>query len=451
MNITVEDISPTRKRVVVSVPGATIQEEEANVLGKFVRQVRLPGFRPGKAPAAMVRTRFKKEIKEELDKTITSAAYQKVLDQDNFDLEAIIELDNPTLVAGEEAVITFTVDIRPAFELPEYKGIEAVVPLTAADDSEIAQAREHILNQRAEYNEVDGPAADGDYVKVTYEGKIGDKPLAELAPDAAVWGSQKGTWEQAGADFAAPGVPVVPAVAAALTGMARDAKKTVEQVLPEDFPVEDLRGKTAVYELEVHEVRQKKLPELDEAFFKSFKVDNEEAFTQRLRNDIEGEKKRRNEDSVRGQILDKLLGSIDIPLPEAAIERETQRILEELMRRNLSRGISEDDLEKHKEQLYEGAVQSAHGRVKSQLVLARIAEKEAIKVENEDMQRAIMQQSIMTRTKPEQVLNELQRNRGRVQELQRGVLFDKTLAFLVAQAKVTESADAGSSQESHAH
>lgn len=448
MNITVEDISPTRKRVVVVVPGSTIREEEGKVLNKFVKQVRLPGFRPGKAPSTMVRTRFKKQIKDELDQAVTSAAYQKIIDQEKFDLDAITEVDNPQLVPGEDATINFTVEIRPPFELPEYKAIEVTVPPSAATEDEVAMAREHVLNQRADYVEVERAAAEGDYVKVSYEGKVDDKPIAELAPDAAIWGTQQNTWEQVRTE-GAEGVPAVSAVVTALPGMAIGEKKTVEQVLPDDFPLESLRGKKAVYSMEVHEVREKKLPELDEAFFKTFGVDNEEAFMQRLREDIENDKKRRNDDQVRNQVLDKILAKLDIPLPETALERETGRILEELMRRNLSRGVAEEELEKHKEKLYEGAVQSAHGRVKTQLVLGRIAEKEGIKVENEDMQQAIMQHAMMTRTKPEQLVNDLRRNRGRVQEMQRNVLFEKTLAFLVSQAIVNESADAaGASAES---
>jgi len=333
--------------------------------------------------------------------------------------------------------------VRPEVPLPKYKGLEVTVPPTEVTGEEVQRTLDHILNQRAEYKTVERPAATGDYVKVSYEGRADGQPVAELAPDHPIYGKQPATWEEAGATEA----PGVQAVIQGIVGMAAGDHKTVEEPFPNDHEVEALRGKTASYEVEVQEVREKILPELDEHFFKSLQVADEAELRQRIKDDLESQNKQNSSQAKRQQIIDQLQNQVDIPVPESAVEQERENILREYMGRAMQQGATQEQLEERQEELVEGAGQAAVQRVKLQLILSRIAEEEAIKVENEDMQQRIMQQAMAQRRKPDEIVKELQNDRGQLLELQRAVLFGKTLDFVSNEASETigepEGAQAG--------
>lgn len=137
--------------------------------------------------------------------------------------------------------------------------------------------------------------------------------------------------------------------------------------------------------------------------------------------------------------MDHLSAQIDFPLPESAVNGERDMILRDHMQRAMQQGATEEQLKEHEEDLIKQASEAAVRRVKTQLILGKIAEKEDIKVENEDMQRVIMNQAMQTRTAPDKIVKELQEDRAKLREMQRAVLFQKTLDFLTEAANVTET------------
>ncbi|GHB98754.1 trigger factor [Cerasicoccus arenae] len=435
MKVTVEDVNDTRKKVHVSLNADEIAAEAKTLLKQFSQSAKLPGFRPGKAPENLIKGKYKNELKGELNRKLTSTAYEHGVKESGLDVFAVVAMDGGDVEPGAPgAELSFTFDIRPTFELPEYKGVAVSVPKMEVTEEEFVQTKDYILNQRAEYNIAEKAAEKGDYVKVSYEGKIGDERIAELVEDKPIYGTQTNTWEQAGDDQS----PGVQSVVQGLLGMSVGEKKDVEEVFPEDFEVEALRGKTATYSLEVHEVREKKVPEMDEEFLKTFEVETVEQWEERIKQDIRRQKEQHVTGQKRQQLLDHLMGQIEMPLPESAVESEREHILRQHVTQAMEQGASEEQLEEHKETLFGQAGEAALKRVKTQLILGRIAEVEKIKVENEDMQRAIMNQAMQSRTPPDNIVKELQKDQDKLRDLQRAVLFEKTLDFLIDAANVTE-------------
>ncbi len=443
MNIQVEDINDTRKLVKVTVTRDEIAEKEVSLLGDFTKQARLPGFRPGKAPKDMVKKRYGKEIQQEVRQKLVSEAYSKAIEDGGFTVLNLVDLADPEFLEDADTELKFTFDIKPEFELPEYKGLEISVPKSEVTDHELEHAKEHILNQRAEYNVVEKPAKKGDYVKVSYEGKIGDQPVAELVPDQPIFGTQKNTWEEAGAEHG----PGVKAVVEGIIGMKAGDVKDEDETFPEDYELEPLKGKTVTYHLEVHEVREKILPEINEEFLKTFQVETEEEFNNRIRDDIKSQKEQSAEQQKRQQAADKLSEKVDFPLPESLMESETQSLLRDFMQRSMAQGATQEQFEERKEELYNGAQEAARARVKAQLLLSEVAKKEDLKVENEDLNRAIYMEAMSNRMKPDELVKELQKDRQRVVEMQRNILINKALDFLVNEATVTETEP----EEAHSH
>ena len=433
MNIEHKDISPTRKAILVSFTSEEVAKESAQVIESIGQQVSLPGFRKGKADPQMVRSRYAKEIEKELKQRLVQKAHQDGVGKSEYKIFSLVEVDEGTIEDAKEATISFTVDVVPSFELPEYQGLKVQSSEPSADAKEVDQMISQILGQRAEFKPVEKVIEKGDYVRCGYTGKVGDTLIAELAPEHTMYGTQASTWEEAGAE----GTPGVSAVVEGLVGMEVGQTKEVEMKFPSDFQVEALADKTASYEIKVEEVREKILPEMDDAFFESLSVKDEAELKEQIKTTIEQRKAGEIANADRQQIVDHLIKDLDIPLPESGLESERNGILKDFMQKNMQAGVTADDFEKNKDALHESASKMAESRLKSRIVLDQIAEKEKITVENDDISRAIMHQATMSGQKPEALVKELRSNREQIDNMRDEIKIGKTLNFLLEKADRT--------------
>ena len=433
MKTNIEKISDTRQKVSVSLDAKEIANERKNVVADFVKYAKVPGFREGKAPADMIEKRFAADIKAQLERAVTNKAVEALNAIKDFDIFAVVDLQAGDVEAAEGATLTFTADIYPQVKLPEdYKTSVELNPVEATEE-EIQKTVDFYRNQRAQYNKVEDRAAQkGDFVQVSYEGKIDGKSVDELAEKPAMYGKQKGTWEEAGNTD----VPGVRSIVEGVVGMKVGEKKTVEEIFAADFPEAALAGKTAVYEVELTEIREKKLPEIDEAFLKDMGDKTEADFRARLAKDITAEKTQHNEVLKRQYAVDKLMEKVDFPLPESALEEERQSVLQEMMMRFMSSGATKEDLEKNKQALYESATKEAEPRAKMRIFLNRVAVANNLKVENEDMQRMLWQESVRTRTRPEELIKQLKKDQSRVNRMRGDALLQKAINFIAEKAEV---------------
>ena len=431
MKTDVQDINPTRKAISITATSEEVSEQEAKLINDFQRQAKIPGFRPGKAPENMVRQRFAKDIQQELKQRVVSQAHQEGVAGAEFEVFTIVELDEGEIKLGQGAKITFTVDVIPEFEVPDYEGLKVTNTPTEASDEEVSKMLDQILAQRAEYNVAEKAAEKGDYVQCAYEGKIGDDAVADLVPDAPMFGTQANTWEEAGNEDA----PGVRAIVDGLVGMKAGDTKEVSMEFPEDFKPEALAGKAVTYSIEAKEVREKLMPEMNDAFFESMQVKDETELRTKISENIENQKKQQNADGERQQITEELVKAVDFPIPESGVKDETEAVLRDFMQRNMQQGVSAEEIEKHKESLHEGASKAAHDRFKSRLILAKIAEKEKIKVENEDFSRMIMMQAQQSGQNPDKLVKELQKDQNRVNQMRRDIILGKTMDLLAEKAE----------------
>jgi trigger factor len=427
----VQDINETRKTITVSVAATEIASIEASLIKEFMRDAKIPGFRPGKAPQNMIRMRYAKELKSELSQRVVSKAHQEGVAKSDFEIFGVVDLNEGEIAVGSDANITFTVDVLQAFEVPTYEGLKVTNEPTEATAEDVEKMFEQLLSQRAEFNVAEKAANKGDYVRCSYEGKIGDELVADLVPETPMYGTQKVTWEEAGAE----GSPGVQAIVDGVVGMQAGDEKEVSMEFAEDFKPEALAGKTAVYSLKAEEVREKVMPAMDDAFFASMQVKDEAELRERISENIEGQKKEKNSNAERQQITEQLLASVEFAIPESGIESETEAVLRDFMQRNMQQGASEADFEAHKEQLHEGASKAAHDRLKSRLILSKIAEKEKVQAENDDFSRMIMMQAQQSGEKPEKIVKEIQKDQSRINNMRSEILLGKTMDLILDKAE----------------
>ncbi len=436
MNVQLSTLSDTRKSLVVTLDPTEVEAEHAAVLGEFTKLARLPGFRPGKAPQAIVVKRFAREIADEFKQKVVSKAYREGLEQQKLEVLNIVKIDEGTIVPGASAEITVTVDVRPEFVLPEYLGLPTQIASTAATDEEVAAIVEGLRGERADFKVAGRPAQKGDYVKLAYEGTVDGKPIAELVPDQPLYGKVPQTWEEV--DGSQEGI--IPGLGRALTGVTAGERKSIDVSFPGDFgPVPALAGRAAVYAVEVQEVRERVLPPLDAEFFKAQKVDDLAGLQSQIRTNLRLQKEQQNRAAQRNQITQALAERVAFEPPQSLVEVETQSVLRQFIEENMRRGVAADQFERDKQSLYEGARKAAASRVKVQFILAKIAEAEKLEVSERDFDFFIRREAARSGQSPDKVAKQLAKDRDALRSAQQSIIFDKAVDFLVSKATVSET------------
>lgn len=434
MNVQLNNVSETRKSLVVSLDPSEVDAVYKEVVAEISRLARIPGFRPGKAPAAMVEKRFAKDIAEEFQQKVLSKAYRDALEQQKLDVLTVVNVEPGEIKKGLSAAVTITVDVSPEFKLPEYAGLPTQVTSTDATDAEVDQVIEGMRAERAEFKAAERPAAKGDYVKLAYEGKVDGKPIVELVPDKQIYGKVPQTWEEV--EGANEGV--IPGLGKQLAGVKAGDKKDVTVSFPADFAgAPALAGKQAVYAVEIQEIRERVLPPLDEAFFKAHRATDLETLKVMVRSQIRMGKESRNRSEQRRQVTEALTSKVEFPIPDSLVENETQRVLRNFIEENMRRGVPQEQFEKDKKELFEGARKAAAARVKTQLVLAKVAEAEKLQVTESDIDTFIYREAMRTGEKPDKLVKLLTTDREQLRGVQQSIIFDKAIDFLVSKATVT--------------
>jgi trigger factor len=431
VNLELKDAGTARKIAIVSFDSNEIESKENEACKEIGKLANIPGFRKGKAPTHVIRKRYAKELRDELTRKVSTDAYESVLDHKEIKVFSILKVDPGEFSKKSGVSIEVTVDLEPEFDLPDYENFELTTLSVEVGDDDIEKELSTLRDQRASFDIVERKAKKGDYIKCSYEGELDGKPVAEILPDKPMYGKQTNTWEEAGQ---AKGLGV-DAIADGVIGMKSGDKKEVEASFEDSFEVAPLAGKTVLYKLEVHEVREKKPPTMDEEFFKSLKVENLEELKDRILTDLESRKEQENQNAKRSQITQKILDLPDFPLPQQAVDDESNSIFQSRAQRAIQQGTKQEDIESKKDELWKEAKTQGEARVKLTLTLSKIAEKEKVDVSNEDLARAATQEAMMLRKDPAAYVKELSQNRQQLQRLRQDILHDKTLNFITTKSK----------------
>jgi len=431
VKIELNDAGDARKVATITFEAEEVTEKEKKVCKDFANQANIPGFRKGKVPPNVIRSRFGKQIGEELKRQVSTDAYEAVLELDDQRVHSILKVDAGEIDSGNAATIEVTIDVEADFELPDYESYELSIHKTDVSDEEVEKELTNLCEQRASYEIVERPVKKGDYVKCSYEGSLDGKPVAEVVPEKPIYGKQANTWEEAGSEEGMG----VKAIAEGLVGMKVEEKKTVTEEFPEDFEIPPLAGKSVSFELEVHEVREKNAPDPENPdFLKAVSVETLDELKEKISKDLEQRKEFQNLNGKRNQITQNLLDSEDFPLPQKAVEDEANAIFQGMAQSGMEQGVERDQIESKKDELWKQAQTNGQARVKIGIILGRIAEKEKVQVSNEDLAQAATREAMSRRVDPQAYIKELTADRGRLSRLQRDVLHDKTIDLIAGKS-----------------
>lgn len=439
MNISIADLSDLRKSIQLTLSKNLLQEAEQAVIEGFVSFAHLPGFRKGKAPASIIKIHYAKEILEQVEENLTREGLNYIEKESKLKLYNLVDVKGKIESTQQDQTLTFIVDILPSFTLPPYKGITVTDLPTEATREDIDGLIQHLRSERADFQLKTTPAEKGDYVKISYEGFLedGTTPLTDLGPSLPpLYTAQKNTWEEAAAPVE---VPCVRPISDGLLGAEAGQEKTFAYTFPANFTVASLQNQSVVYKVIVHEVHGQVLPELNEAFFKSVGCKSLEELEASAKKMLESQKEEQSLAHKRSQIVEFLDASLQFPVPESAEVSEAQNLLDTYVKRQLARGVSEEQIREQEETLLKNSKQAGALRAKTQFILTRIAEEENIQPTSEDLNQALMAESAYQRMKPEALVRELQKDLAKLNQFRRTVLMDKTLEFLVQHASIQSS------------
>lgn len=431
MNVTVENLAPCRKLLRVEVEQDAVNAAFDEVEKEYQKHARLPGFRPGKAPRAMVVKTYSADIEKEVKRRLIPDSYKKAIADQKLRVATYPDIEEIEFGRGKTLQFAATLETEPEFELPDYKGLPVKLPAIVVSDDDVTKAIEALRPQRATYTDVPRAAQPGDFVVVNYTGTCEGKPITEVAPDFRGMGKKENFWLniQAG--------QFIPGFTEQLVGALAGENRAVAVDYPADFMVPLLAGKKGAYDVEILQVKERHLPEVNEEFAKSFGAESLEKLHAGVKADLENEVKFQRERSGRDQIVRELLARVKCDLPESVVNIETRSVVHNIVQEQTQRGASREAIESQKDQIFGFATASAKDRVKAGFLLGRIAEKEQIKVEQKEIADRVTLMAAQYQMPVQKLVKQLD-ERGGFGEIHEQILTAKVLSFLVESAKTEE-------------
>ena len=356
------------------------KETQKKALDKLAKKVKIDGFRPGKAPVAMVKARVSKaSILEEATDLILQANYVKILDEAKVEpiAQPALSIDK---VNKDELEVKILVPVKPEVELGEYKGLEVKKTRVTVTKKEIEEQLANYQSQFAELSvKEDGKVAKGDTAVIDFEGFV----------DGVAFEGGKG--ENYPLEIGSGAF--IPGFEDQLIGMGVDKEQEIKVTFPEDYGAADLAGKEAVFKVTVHEIKEKHLPEIDDELAKDVNIDGVETLDQlkdHIKANIKSRKENENEQKFMDDIYNALIENSKVESSEALLNQEQEMMLQEieqnLQRQGLNFEVYEQFTGKNKDAIKEEIKPQAEQRVKINAILAAIVEEEKLVVSNEELE-----------------------------------------------------------------
>jgi trigger factor len=431
----VESLS-CKKELIIEVPEEAVAREAAKITDQYARMARIPGFRPGRAPRAIVGKRYHEAIREEVVQSLVPKYFEETIRDQNLVIAGEPHFEDLKFEEGQPIRAKATFEVYPEIELKDYKGLEIEEDPAEVTESDIDEAIERLRQNAATFEVIeDRPAADGDYAMVNYQGEdLMDSDSEPIeAREGLVHVGGKGTV----ADFSEN-----------LRGSRPGDIREFEINYRDDFPSKRLAGRRVRYRVEVQSIKRKVLPPADDELAKSVSDFSTLAeLRQSVREDLEKKKLGTAKESTRRKLFEKLASGYDFPVPEALVEAQLRRKLERAAAGVAAQGIDPRDVQIDWRELREEMRGDAEREVRGNLVLKRIAEVENIEVSEEEIDESVREVAHEVQETPAALKTRLTREDG-LAKLKSSRLSQKVLDFIYNNAKITNQISGSSPLES---
>ena len=413
-----------KRELLIEIPVDAVRKESDRVAAKYSRSVRVPGFRPGHVPTRLVHQRFREEIKSEVVQALLPKFFNDAVKDRQLSAVGQPEFEDLKFEEGHPLTCKATFEVLPEFELKEYKGLEVEEEPVTVTEAEVAKALEELRESAATVEVVaDRPAEDGDDVTVSYQGRDVQDAKAEPLEgrEIVIHLDAEG---RAGFEENLRG------------SKAGDTREFKVSYL-EDFPSKRLAGKTIRYRVEVHGIKRKVLPGLDDELARTVsEFSTLEELRDRVRQDVERLHRRKAEKTVRQKLVDELLKRHQFPVPASMVQDQLEHSMEIAVAQLVSKGIDPRTAPLDWSKLREKMQPEAEQAVRAAIILQRIVEAERMEVSEEELDQSIREMAQQRGEAPATLKTRLTRE-GRLAKLQSSCRSHKALDFVYRNAQIT--------------
>jgi len=438
MNIVVEKQPKCVATLRVEIPAEEVRGQREKIVRKYASRARIPGFRPGKAPQAIIEKRFEKDIDGELHEQLVNEAFGEAVKKEDL---KVLGFGNPEdLTTSPDGGLSFVsqLTLAPEVKLPEYKGVNVTVPPPEVPEKEFQAQLESLRERFADFNTIeDRAAAMGDFAVIDYSSTVDGQPTDEfLGKSAGYLSGREDFWLKVDEESFLPGF------AAGVVGMNAGESREIKLTLPADFPLETLRGREMVFTVSLKEIREQVLPEPDDDLAaKLIPGKSMEEVIGIIRDNLRQEREKRIGEMKVNQIVAHFNSLADFELPEDLVSRETQSQADAMVMRGVQAGMSEHEIASQQAEIFASASQQAVTSLRANFILQEIARAEGITATEKEMINHLGELARQREVAPKKFIKEMQRA-GRLSSIRNSIVIGKTIDFLVEQANVVESADA---------
>jgi trigger factor len=408
----------------VEAPAAEVDKAFKQVIKRYTKLARIPGFRAGKVPESLIKSRFAREVRQEVLDSLVNAKFRQALEEQKINPVSQPQVTEMLLNEGAPLKFTATFEVLPEVNVDGYDSVSVQKPDVTVSEDEYQAELDAVLDHHAtvEPVEEDRAIGDGDWAEISYTGLVQD-----LAQTVGEEGLETKSDEQpvTGEDvlLEVGGKNTLEAFTAALRGAKVGQEMAVEVNYPGEFGDARLAGKTVSYDVTVKAIKKKTLPERDEEFAKQLGPYTDwNDFETKLRERIASRKKDGVEREARDKMLDDIVQKFEFPVPETFVQQQIDARLERGLRALAQQGMSADAMRQLDFGRLRGAQrEQAVNEVKASLIMDRIAEREGVDVTDEDVERELLMLSLQSREPLDVLKKRLQEDGslGRIREQMR--------------------------------
>lgn len=426
MQISETSAEGLKREYKIVVPAGDIEDKLMGRLSEIGQSVRVPGFRPGKAPIALLKKRYGEALRGEiLEQTIQDATQQAMTEQ-GVRPATQPQVEVVTFEDGADLEYTLAVELLPEIEPTDFSKLSVERLSPEIGDDEVAKSLDGIAQQRREFAaaDADRAAESGDQVKIDFVGRIGGEEFD---------GGKADDFElELGSNRFIPGFEDQ------LLGAKAGAKVEVKVSFPDDYPAEELKGKDAVFEVDVKEIQTAQPVQIDDELAKSVGMENLDALKASIKESLEREYSQFTRARVKRDLLDKLADMHGFDVPPGMVDQEFEGIWAQVEQAKNDDKLDEDDKGKSEEELRNSYRDIAVRRVRLGLLLADVGRSSNITVTQDDLNRAMGEQARRFPGQESQLFEFYQKNPQALQELQAPIFEDKVIDYILELADVTE-------------
>ena len=374
MKVQVEALDSVTKKVEVLIPEEDITSIRDSIYDEVRKNAKIKGFRQGKVPRPIITQYYKEYIEEETHKRMLQETMWEALREAGID--PIIE-PVAGFLEGEKTGYTLECEVLPEIELPQYKGVEIEAEPVVVTDADLETRIENMRAFHASFEakEGDAIAEKGDFIVIKYQGYLNGEPVPQIAAES--YPLELGN------------AMLMPEFENSVVGMKQDEERDVEVPFPDDYPDKDIAGKKITFKVTIKEIKRKVLPELNDEFARDMSYENLDVMKKGAREELIKEREGFRKNELTNKAMAALLKDVEIPVPKRFLEKRVTGMIEEAQSRYQQQNISEEEMLSITERMHGEFGKRAEDRIKVEIILARIAEKEGFTVEDSEVEERL--------------------------------------------------------------